>query len=87
MDVITLVLLFVILVQLAGLNGEIKGDATGEEVSEYLKGRRWACREYYLFARSLTELDTRFVGVFDPTEFQQGAMAALKELHERHDEI
>ena len=87
MDIITLVLLFVILVQLSGLNGEVKGDSSGDELSEFMRGRKWVCREYYVFGRSVGELDTRFMGVFDPDEFQQGAIAALRELHERYDEI
>jgi len=86
MDIILLLIEFVILVQISSLND--KPDDGTEELSEYLKGREWVCREYYNFGRSIEELDAKFNGVvFDPNEFEQGAIAALRELHRRHDEI
>lgn len=86
MDIILLILQFITLMQITTINGEIKDDRK-DDMSEFLRGRQWICREYYLFARSLEELDSRFIGVFDPDEFQQGCQAALRELHGRHDEI
>ena len=86
MDIILMLIQFVTLVQISSLNDKPIDDT--EELSEYLKGRDWVCNEYYRFGRSIEELDAKFKGVvFDPNEFQQGAIAALRELHRRHDEI
>ncbi len=83
MDIILMLIQFVTLVQISTLND---APVEEDELSEYLKGRGWVCKEYYSFGRSLSELDSRFLGVFDPDEFQQGALAALRELHRRHHE-
>lgn len=86
MDIILMLIQFVTLVQISTLNDKPVDDA--EELSDYLKGREWVCREYYNLGRSIDELDAKFKGVvFDPSEFEQGAIAALRELHRRHDEI
>ena len=86
MDIILILIQFVTLIQIGSINSAPVRDEP-EELSRYMQGREWVCSEYYRFGRSLDELDTRFKGVFDPDEFQQGAMAVLRELHGRHDEI
>ena len=83
MDIILMLIQFFTLVQISTLNDAPVED---DELSEYLKGREWVCKEYYTRGRSMSELDSRFLGVFDPDEFQQGALAALRELHRRHHE-
>ena len=86
MDIILLLLQFVTLVQIGSIHDKPVDDT--EELSEYRKGRSWVCNEYYMFGHPIEELDAKFKGeVFDPNEFQQGAIAALRELHRRHDEI
>ena len=85
MDIILILLQFVTLVQIGSINDGAKDGE--EELSPYMTGRAWVSKEYYTYARPLEELDSRFMGVFDPDEFQQGALAALRELHRRHDEI
>lgn len=70
----TLVLQILIILHLSG---------SRDKDTQYVEGKRWACKEYYDKARSIEDLKLRVSRNLEPTDFERGALDALKELQRR----